>query len=80
MLGFSHTHFSGIDRSDFGDLLIQSKVGVAHTKPGFFLSYLADTYEPDLVYKFNLSALTFDDWSFEKAIQSIIVKPINSLW
>lgn len=51
-----------------------------YTNTGFFLSYLADTYEPDLAYKFNQSALTLDDWSFEKAIQSIIGKPIDSLW
>lgn len=51
-----------------------------YTNTGFFLHYLATTYEPDFAYKFNQSALTLDDWSFEKAIQSIIGKPIDTLW
>ena len=51
-----------------------------YTNTGFFLDFLAKRYEPDLAYKFNKTALTVDDWQFEKALENVIGKPVPVLW
>ena len=51
-----------------------------YTNTGFFLHWLSENYQPDFAYLFNQSAKTLPNWTFEKAVESIISEPIDSLW
>lgn len=51
-----------------------------YTTSGFFLKWIADTYDNDFIYKFNASVKTIKPWSYKAAIKDIINKDVDSLW
>ncbi|MGB1199933.1 MAG: basic secretory protein-like protein [Cognaticolwellia aestuarii] len=51
-----------------------------YTNTGFFLHWLSKNYQADFAFLFNQSVKDLPNWTFEKAIESIIGEPIEQLW
>ncbi|WP_042143799.1 MULTISPECIES: basic secretory protein-like protein [unclassified Pseudoalteromonas] len=51
-----------------------------YTNTGFFLHWIKENKNNDFAYKFNQSANSLNNWSFEKAVESITGESIESLW
>jgi hypothetical protein len=47
---------------------------------GFFLDYVARTYDKDFLYKFNDTARTINPWTFDKAMRATVGKGVSTLW
>jgi len=51
-----------------------------YTNTGFFLQYIAQNTVEDFGYKFNQTANTVPNWTFERAIESVTGRPVKFLW